>query len=110
MRLTYKNYESQHWAHLPKCRYYRTVILNWYFRSDDIALKSLLKREVPEDMSSIGPDDFVYGVCRNTSCYYNPYDLKIVKKAAIPSDAIFYTITHDNVMMVRSFTPSSTVI
>ena len=73
------------------------------FRNDDIVLKSLLKREVSDDLSSIGKDDFVYGVCRNACSYYNPYDLRMVKKAAIPADAIFYTITHDNVMMVTSF-------
>ncbi|KAL5256854.1 hypothetical protein ACHWQZ_G011949 [Mnemiopsis leidyi] len=73
-------------------------------RNDDIVLKSLLKHDSPKDMSIvIGKDDFIYGICRGACSYYNPYDLRRVKRAAIPPNAIFYTITHDNVMMVSPF-------
>ena len=74
---------------------------NMFFRNDDIVLKSLLKHDTPQNVSTmIGKDDFIYGICRGACSYYNPYDLRRVKRAAIPPDAIFYTITHDNVMMV----------
>lgn len=79
---------------------YKLILPN--FRNDDILLKSLLKHEpVDLDELALGADEFVYGICRDRSPFYNPYDLKIVRKAAIPEGCIFYTITHDNIMMVR---------
>ena len=67
-------------------------------RSDDMRVNQLLRSQ--EVVRPMVEDEFVYAVCRNSTIFYNPYDLRIVKRAAVPKDVIFYTVTRDNVMMV----------